>query len=142
MSNRRNGRATSWARRCALALCIAGLPMFCGCVVLGVGVVAGVVVAGGAIVYVRGNLTQPLYSPAIKVHAAAVKALDDLKLTVMRDKTDANVTTMESEFGDGTHLRIEITAVNPQSANISIRVGFWGDEPRAREVLEKIQSHL
>ncbi|MGD1002207.1 MAG: DUF3568 family protein [Candidatus Brocadiia bacterium] len=142
MSNRRNGRVTSWARRCALVLCIAGLPALCGCVVLGVGVVAGAVVAGGAIVYVKGNLTQPIYSPEIKVHAAAVKALNDLKLPVILDKTDANVTTLESEFADGKRLRIKLTAVNPQSTDVCIRVGFWGEEPRSRDVLERIQSHL
>jgi hypothetical protein len=142
MSNRENGKTTSWARRCALVLCIAGLPVFCGCVVLGVGVVVGAGVAGGAIVYVKGNLTQPIYSSGTKVHAAALKALNDLKLPVIVDNTDANVVKLESEFADGKRLWVKITSVNPQNTDVCIRVGFWGEEQRAREVLEKIQSHL
>jgi hypothetical protein len=49
---------------------------------------------------------------------------------------------MESEYADGTRLWIEFKAVNPESTDVCIRVGFWGEEQRARDVLGKIQSHL
>ncbi len=142
MRDKGDGRIAPWARRGALALCVAGLTAVCGCVAVGIGVVLGAGAAGGAIVYFKGNLTQPLNAPGSKVHNATLKALNDLNLPVIRDKTDANVVKLESEFPDGKRLWIEITAVNTQSTDVCVRVGYWGDEELARQVLAKIQSHL
>ena len=117
MSDRKNGRMTSWARRCALALCIASLPVLCGCVILGIGAV-GAAVGGGAIVYVKGNLTQTLYSPEMKVHDATVKALNELKLPIVLDRSDVMTAKLESEFADGTRLWIDLKAVNSENTDV------------------------
>jgi len=39
-------------------------------------------------------------------------------------------------------LWLDLKSVNPENTEIWIRVGYWGDEQRARDVIEKIQKHL
>jgi len=143
MNTQMIARKTAFARRCALVLCLAALPALSGCVVLAaLGIGAAAAAGAGAVVYVKGNLTQTVNSPQAKVHDATVKALKDLQLAVLADKTDAMATKMESEFADGAHVWLTFESVNDQSTKITIRVGVMGEEQRARAILDKIQSHL
>lgn len=137
------GRRAAFVRRCALVLCLAALPVLSGCVVAAV-VGIGVVVAAGAgvVVYIKGNLTQTVNAPQMKVHDAAVKALKDLRLPLLSDQTDQMTTKMTSQFPDGTEVWLTFEAVSYQSTKITVRVGIMGEEQRAREILQKIQKHL
>jgi hypothetical protein len=120
---------------------LAALPVVSGCVVLaalGIGAAA----AAGAVVYVKGNLTQTVNVPRDKVHEAAVQAVKDVGIPVLSDATEDMTTKITSQFSDGAQVWVTLDVVDYKTTKITVRVGLMGEEQRAREVLAKIQGHL
>ncbi len=112
------------------------LPAFSGCVPLLVGAAVG----AGGYAWVRGAIVKQFDIPTAKLHAAALRALKDLKLPVRYDKADRITATIRSEFSDGKNISIDIRAVTEYSARITIRVGFFDDRLRSEMILDALQK--
>jgi len=112
----------------------------CGCFAL----VAGVAVGGaGTAVWLSGKLTQEFHTPYQATINASKLALQSLKLTVISEKSDANVTQIKGSFSDGKEMWVDIDRVDDNSTKVEVRVGgVKPDKEDASVVLKKIQSFL
>lgn len=109
-----------------------------GCIPLLVGAGA----AAGGIVWAEGALQQNFQRPLYKVHAASLKGLDSLKLSVLVEKKEGTLSKIESEFPGGKHIWISVKHLTQESCELSIRVGALGDEVKSRQILEAITKFL
>lgn len=110
---------------------------FSGCL-LAVGAGAG----AGGVVYYKGNLTDVVYHSALDVHEAAMKAVGEEGLPILKEEHDRYKASIRSEYSDGKKVRISITALDHEKTEIKIRVGAGGDQLRANALLVATKNHL
>lgn len=106
-------------------------------------VVGGAAAAGaGTIYYLDGELkdTEPVSLDA--AHQAALAAAHDLQFAVVNDAADAINVKLLLRTATDTKIQINLVKQAPQSTEIHIRVGTFGDEQLSRQILEKIKAHL
>ncbi|MEX5213441.1 MAG: DUF3568 domain-containing protein [Nitrospiraceae bacterium] len=121
-----------------LVLCLLLGVFASGCVALAVGAAGGV---AGA-VYVMGKLKDEVDHDVPTVHTATVAAMKDLGLNPSENKADKMSAHLESEFADGKHVWIDLESISEARTSLTIRVGFTGDEVRARKIHQAITRHL
>lgn len=120
---------------------IATLPVAAGCEVaagLALGAAAGV----GTYAYVDGEMESSEKAPIDKTWDATQEAVKDLQLQVEEQKKDTQTASLRARQADGTRVSIELTNAGPETTQVAIRVGVFGDEAESKQILEKIQSHL
>lgn len=110
----------------------------CAVFLLGAGAGAG---AGGAI-YVMGKLEDEVNASVPALRQAAIAALKDLDMPIVNDRGDKLTATVESRTADGKRVWITIDSMTPSRSKVSIRVGYMGDETRARRILETMRRHI
>lgn len=118
--------------------CAAVILSCSGCLAVAVGAAGGV---AGA-VYVMGKLKDELNQPVPVVHEATVAAMKDLQLRLSEDKADKLSAHMESEFSDGARIWIDLESISDARTQVTIRVGYTGDEARSRKIYDTIKQHL
>jgi hypothetical protein len=97
--------------------------------------------AAGTVAWVKGELKASVTQDVPVVYAASMKAMDDLKIPVSSSGQDALSATVAAR--DAQDKKIDITIKRDGTVtNISIRVGFWGDQAKSQTILDKIKSHL
>jgi hypothetical protein len=109
-----------------------------GCVAL----VAGAAAGAGTVVYIKGNLDETVNAPANKTHFATIAALKEMNMPIRDDQHDQMTAHVKSQYADGKHVWIDIEEINNASCKLQIRVGTFGDEYRARQILDAIHKHL
>ncbi|MBC6953299.1 MAG: DUF3568 family protein [Leptolyngbya sp. PLA2] len=127
---------------CAGALVAIGGTVVCpGCTVA---LVAGAAAAGiaGTYVYTEGRLESVEDAPLAEVHAAALKAVDDLGFTLVRESQDAFNSIVTAKRADNSDVNIALEKKSDKTTSVRIRVGIVGDEAVSTEILTRIRANL
>lgn len=104
---------------------------------------AGTAASTGAEVYNLGKLDFSVMATADDCHWAVLAAAADLQLHVCRDQ-QTNEDTREFDLEDDRKGRI-LVRINRRAAMLCqcrVDVGWFGSEPTARLVMERIRHHL
>jgi hypothetical protein len=103
-------------------------------------------VAGGAgagtVAYIDGSVGAPVDATLSKTQKAALKAMDDLKYTVISQNEDAQYAEIIARNAKDEKIKVAMEFVSDASTKIEIRVGVFGDQELSLQILEKIKKHL
>ncbi|MDD4907977.1 MAG: DUF3568 family protein [Candidatus Omnitrophica bacterium] len=112
----------------------------CGCIAMLAGAAAG---GAGTAVWLSGKLTQVYNVPYEKAVKASERALAALKLKIIKETSEAQVTQLKSEYTDGKDIWIDIKKVTDYSSKVEVRVGGVSyDKDAAAKILKKIERYL
>ncbi len=117
---------------------LAVMMLFSGCVA----VLTGGAIGGGTYAYLNGELSQNLDRPVPQVYGAAMAALKDFRLPVVKEAHDSLSAGIESRFSGGKKIWIKISSVTAGTSKIYVRVGLLGDREKSETMLGAIDSHL
>ena len=124
-----------------LAVVLVGLFLISasGCIAI----LAGVAGGAGTAVWLSGKLTQEFNVPQERAVNAAKRALGSLKLKILKETTDAQVTQLKSEYSDGKDIWIDVKRVTDYSVKVEVRVGgVKPDKDAAAKIMKKIERSL
>jgi hypothetical protein len=109
--------------------------IFCG------GCAAMVAGAGaGVYTYVAGELKRTYNAPFDKAVSDSLAALQDLKITVLKQTSSGITTTIDAEKSDHTPVTVSITIQGTNLTEVAVRtgvVGLWD-----KKVSELIHAHI
>lgn len=108
-----------------------------GCVAF----MAGGMVAGAGVVWLKGKLYDTVSKPLPVVHMAVRAGLKDLRIEPFEDRGDNLSATVKAKLGSGDGLWIKLSSEGSNTTRMMIRVGYWGDEKYSRRILEAIRKH-
>lgn len=108
-----------------------------GCVAVAVG--AG---AAGTVAYLKGDLEAVESRKLDEVHAATLKAVEELGLKVTQDAKDALSATVVARDAQDKKVTITLRAATEQTTKLLIRVGVFGSEAKSRLIYQKIRDNL
>ncbi len=114
-----------------VALCLTG------CAALLVGAAAG----AGGVVYVHGELKVTESVTHEAAGRAAEKALQDLKLVVIKRQMDGLSGTFEARTAGDQKVTIKTRRIADKSTEVGVRVGVLGDEAKSRQILGRMQAN-
>jgi hypothetical protein len=123
-----------------LVLVVASLALLNGCILF---VAGGAAAAGaGTVAYVNGELKDTEDHSLDPVHDATVAGVQDMQYVIVNTAKDAG--QFKLTVRTATDQKIDITLIkqSPNSTEIRIRVGTFGDEQLSRQLLDKIKAHL
>jgi len=110
----------------------------CGCAVLLVG--AG---AAGTAVWLSGKLTQEFNASYERTVIASEKALKSLKMPILKEAKEENVTQLKSSYSDGSETWIDVRKITDNSSKVEVRVGgVTPDKAAAEKILDRIKRYL
>lgn len=122
-----------------------------GCLLIGLSgcsrqmlILGGAAAAAGAgtYAYIKGDLKRTYEAPVAKAWNAAVKAVEELKLTIESQQHDAFSGIIEGKMADGKRFAINLKRLSESSTEIGIRIGTFGDRQRSEAIHDKILSKL
>lgn len=122
---------------CLAAVAVATAILFTGCAVLLVGAAAG----AGGVAYVQGELKVTESVPVDTAQRAAEKALQDLKLAVLKRQQDGLSGLIEARTSTDQKVTIKTKRIAEKSTEVAIRVGVLGDETKSRQILNRMQGN-
>ena len=111
-----------------------------GCELLLIGGAAGA--GAGAATYVTGKQVKTVDYPVPETQKAAAAALEELGLPIIQNRGDLVSAHLESEFADDKEVWIDIEATGDNNSEVSVRVGWLGDENRTNRIMDLIEDHL
>jgi hypothetical protein len=91
--------------------------------------------------YSAGRATQDFAKPAVPVGNAVAEAMDDLKMTSIQRSRDGTVFKIDAKTADNRPVTVTIRHHNGTS-RVSCRIGWFGDEPLSRALLERTGIRL
>ena len=103
---------------------------------------AAAAVGAGTYYYVKGDLKRNYEVPMDKAWEAAVKAVEDLKMTIESKKHDAFSGIIKGKMVDGKSFAINLKRLGENSTEIGIRIDTFGDRQRSEVIHDKILSKL
>jgi len=107
---------------------------------------APLVIGGGAgaagVVWYKGKLEDTISAPLPAVHEAFVAGLNDLKLEVLKNKSDSLEGKIEARLANNETVWINLRSLNASTTKATIRVGVFGDKEHSRRILEAARAHL
>jgi len=110
-----------------------------GCTVLLVG---GAVAAGaGTVAYVKGELKSTEDVPFETAWAAANSAVQELELAAVSAIGDEIAGSIIARDAADRKVTIEVAELGDEQTQVSIRVGFFGDEAQSNRILGKMREH-
>ena len=118
-------------------LAVATTVLLTGCAALLVGAAAG----AGGVAYVQGELKVIESVPVDTAQRAAEKALQDLKLAVLKRQQDGLSGVIEARTSTDQKVTIKTKRISEKSTEVGIRVGVLGDEAKSRQILNRIQAN-
>jgi hypothetical protein len=91
--------------------------------------------------YSAGRGVQDFKAPPGSVKTAVFEAMDDLKMTVVHRGRDGAVSQVDGRTSDNQTVTVTI---RPQQTNmrVSCRIGWFGDQPLSRSLLERVGIRL
>lgn len=124
-------------RTFALTLILAASLLASGCAAL----VLGGAVAAGTYVYVDGWSTQSYNASLDRSYNAALKACQNLKMTV--EKKEKNISEAKIKAKDGDReVWIDLDSASEKVTKIKVRVGLMGDEVASKKIHDAIAKQL
>lgn len=103
---------------------------------------AAAAVGVGTYAYIKGDLKRTYDVNIEKAWAAAVKSVDQLKLTTESKSNDAFNGIIKGKMADGTRFQINLKRLAENSTEIGVRLGTFGDRQRSEAIHDKILSNL
>jgi len=113
------GRITNSA-----ALILVGIWLLTGCAA----VIVGAGVGAGTYTYIKGELKRSYQAEFDKTLQICLDILDDLNQPVIDKTTDGEKTTIKTQRKDGTDQIIDVSIINVDWTQVSVRtgvVGYW-----------------
>jgi len=98
--------------------------------------------AAGTVAYLKGDLEATESRRLDEVHAATLKAVEELGLKVTQDTKDALSATVVARDAQDKKVTITLRATTEQTTKLSIRVGVFGSEAKSRLIYQKIHDYL
>lgn len=111
-----------------------------GCAVFWLGAGAAGGVAGT--MYVNGKLQTEVDASVPQVEQAAVASLRDLELPVEQREGDHIAAEVKSKTADGKPIWIHVASTGRARSQVTIRVGYLGNEGRSRRILDAMTAQL
>ena len=111
-----------WKNNAALLIFSTWLLTGCAAVIVGAGVGAG------TYTYIKGELTRSYQADFNKTLQVCIEILDDLNQPIVNQTTDGEKTTIRSKRKDGTDQVIEVSIIDVNWTQVSVRtgvVGYW-----------------
>ncbi|MFT3881867.1 MAG: DUF3568 family protein [Gemmatales bacterium] len=108
----------------------------------------GVAAGAGAYGYYQGNYVSVQPAEFGETYQATKLALADLAMPIRHESHQGMTGDIESSIADGTHVTISleekprIMASDGHQTEVTIRVGYLGDEKLSKEIQEKITLHI
>lgn len=109
-------------KRLYLIIVLMHLWLSTGCIALVVGAGAG----AGTFAYVNGNLSRTYQASYETTYAVCKGILEDMKQTILEEKTDGTQTTIRSQRADETLMTISVRIIDPEWTEVSVRTGHIG----------------
>jgi hypothetical protein len=103
---------------------------------------AAAAVGVGAYAYIKGDLKRTYDVNMDTAWSAAVKAVDDLKLTTESKTHDAFTGNIKGKMADGTSFEINLKRVGENVTEVGVRLGTFGDRPKSEAIHDKILANL
>jgi len=131
--------APLFKRHLALLLIPALAAMFslgCGALLLGGAAV------GGTYLFTEGRLQQDYNANLDRTFQAALGAVEDINLKVLEQEKSVSSASIRAEQQNGTPVWINLQAKAAEVTQVSVRVGYTGDEQASRRVHEAIDKRL
>ncbi|MFN2268266.1 MAG: DUF3568 family protein [Desulfonatronovibrio sp.] len=97
---------------------------------------------GGTALYFKGRLQENIGRNMHTVHEAARNALNSLEIEISKEEKKVDSTSLEGKYRDGTNVWISTKYLSANSTQVTIRVGFIGDESRSRQIWDQIRRNL
>ena len=120
----------------ALTLVVVGLA---GCRTIPPG--AEMAAISSSFAYSAGRGSQAFAAPVSAVLGALNDSMGDLDLNSPRGNRDGGVTRVQTQTSDGRNVVATIRS-HQGNTQVSIRVGWFGDEPLSRTLLERVGVRL
>jgi len=132
---------SSWQRRWQRWLVggiILLLPLLAGCTAVLVGAGA----AAGTVAYIQGEHSQIHAANYEKVWSAAVNALNQMNIRVIKTEKDALSGTITARRADDTSVTVKVEPTGADTTTVKIRVGTFGDRPASESIQARIVAEL
>ncbi len=107
--------------------------------------IAGAAATGigvGTYAYVKGNLQRTYEAPMDKVWQATLDTIKEFDLTAESQRRDGFSGTIDGKMADNRSFQINLERKGPNSTEVGIRVGVFGDRGRAEVMHGHIYSLL
>jgi hypothetical protein len=120
-----------------------GLAIHCGLLFSGCATVVPGVASNSSLeaTYAGGRAIQEFAFPPSVVRAAVSDAMDDLKMTSIESGKSGAVYTFDAQTADKRSVLVTVRPHEGQT-RVSCRIGWLGDEPLSRAVLERAGVRL
>ena len=115
-----------------------GSQLGCAVLLLGGGAAAG----AGIVAFTKGELTTAEEADLDRVWAAAQGAMDDLDFVIQSRLTTAGSAKLIARGAGSRRVTVTLERRVGNLTEISVRVGYFGDEPLSRLILRKIRRRL
>ena len=96
----------------------------------------------GAYAYIKGDLKRTYDVNIEKAWAAAVKSVEELKLTTESKTHDAFSGVIKGKMADGTSFEVNLKRLGENSTEIGVRLGTFGDRQKSEAIHDKILANL
>jgi len=126
-------------RRLALSATICSGFLSTGCAT--VGPVAAPMMTSTAFSYSAGRASQDFLYPPSAIQSAITGALDDLRVHSVHLTNDAGLLVYHGSTADDRRISVTIRPLQANS-RVAVRVGWFGDEPLSKAVLDRIGIRL
>ncbi len=103
---------------------------------------AAAAVGVGAYAYIKGDLKRTYDVNIDNAWAAAVKSVEELKLTTESKTHDAFSGVIKGKMADGKSFEINLKRLAENSTEIGVRLGTFGDRQKSEAIHDKILSNL
>jgi hypothetical protein len=112
------------------------------CLFVGGCIAAAVGGGAGTVAYVTGDLKGAEAKDIDTVYKAAEKAIEQLNFNITEKNLDKLSGRIIARDSRDKKVTIKIRATSENTTEVSIRVGFFGDETKAMLIYQKIQENL
>ena len=105
-------------------LLLVGMWLLTGCAAVVVGAGVGV----GTYTYIKGELIRSYQAGYGDTLQVCIDILNDLEQPIISKTTDGEKTTLQSKRKDGTGQTIDVSIINADMTQVSVRtgvVGYW-----------------
>lgn len=126
-------------RRTALATAIFAGLTGAGCATTGP--VAGTALSVTGFSYAAGRATQDFALPAPTVQSAITTAMEDLRMQSTSQTSEAGALIYHGTTADNRRVTIHVRP-NPGATRVSVRIGWFGDEPLSKALMDRIGVRL
>ena len=96
----------------------------------------------GAYFYVKGDLKRNYEAPMDKTWDAAIKTVEEMKLTVESQQHDALSGVIKGKMADEKGFEINLKRVGENLTEVGVRIGTFGDREKSEAIHNAIHSKL